>query len=94
MKFTAVGPEKDDFDGGNLDTITQAVLGLGGQLGTGREVNFATPPAAGACTDAFLIDVPLKVKRNKLKKGVRTIRTAITAGGKVDKDKLKLICTP
>jgi hypothetical protein len=90
--FAITSPAKDATDTANFAAINAALTAIGAS--SGSPATFATPPVAGACTAPINLTVPLKTaKSGKTKKGVRTITAAITAG-KIDKDKLKLICTP
>jgi hypothetical protein len=73
--------------------IATALQALPGAQPAGGGVSFAPPLAAFACTPPLDLDVPLKVKGSKIKKGSRTLKSVTTAD-KRDKDKLKILCIP
>jgi hypothetical protein len=54
----------------------------------------ALPVSGESCTAPGLAVVPVTQTPAKLKPGVATLKTVAVAGGKKDKDKLKLSCAP
>ena len=56
-------------------------------------VSFAPPLATLTCSGPIDLEVPLRAKGTKVKKGVRALRSLTTAD-KRDKDKLKILCIP
>jgi len=56
-------------------------------------VSFSPPLLVPTCTGPIDLEVPLKVKGLKTKKGARSLRSVTTAD-KRDKDKLKILCIP
>ncbi|HXJ36740.1 MAG TPA: hypothetical protein VMS22_22115 [Candidatus Eisenbacteria bacterium] len=51
-------------------------------------------PSAQTCTAPGLVRLSIAPSQAKLKPAVVTVRTTAVAGGKKDKDKLKLVCNP
>jgi len=90
--FALNGKQKNATDQQNAQNILNAVGGLAGTI-AGNKVTFASPITTKQCSGPFDLVVPLVKKGAKTKPGSRTFKTAITAG-KVDKDTLKIICTP
>ena len=92
-EFALRGKTNDDVARGNAKQVTDALVALGGQV-SGANVTFAPPLAAGECTAAFHLSVPLGARGGKPRKGVRTLRSITRAGRKVGHDRLKLVCVP
>jgi hypothetical protein len=89
-KFRLVGAERDDTDRNNDAVIAGATTVIGGRS-TSRDVAFTTPLATMTCTPPFTLSVPL---RHGARRGGRTFRSVTRAGVRVDRDTLRLVCTP
>jgi hypothetical protein len=77
-------------DAQNATAVTTALLALpGAQPGP----TFVPPLTALTCSEPIDLEVPLKLKGTKTKKGSRTLKSVTTAD-KRDKDKLKVLCIP
>ncbi len=86
---TAVGScPATPLDGAPTATATgtgaEAFVSAVGQLST------STP----SCTAPGLVKLPITLSQTKLKPAKVTLRLSATAGGKKDKDTLKLVCSP
>lgn len=90
--FALTGKQKDATDQANGRAIIQAVKILGGTA-SANEVTFAAAITTRRCTQPIRLTVPLVSKGGKTKRGTRTFKTVITAA-KVDRDTLKITCTP
>jgi hypothetical protein len=73
--------------------VTAAVQALPGAQAADGGTSFTPPIGALTCTSPIELEVPLRVKGTKTKKGVRALKT-VTAADKRDKDKLKILCVP
>jgi hypothetical protein len=80
-------------DAQNAAAVGAALQDLPGVQSALVGVSFAPPLAALTCSDPIDLEVPLRVKGTKTKKGVRTLKSVATAD-KRDKDKLKILCIP
>jgi hypothetical protein len=80
-------------DAQNAGAVVAALLQLPGAQPSLTGVSFAPPLSALTCTGPIDLEVPLKVKGSKPKKGARALRSVTTAD-KRDKDKLKILCIP
>jgi hypothetical protein len=89
-KFTLTGRERDDTDRSNDAVIAGATAAIGGHS-TARDVAFTTPLAAMTCTPPFTLSVPL---RHGARRGQRTFRSVTRAGVRVDRDRVRIVCTP
>ncbi len=77
----------------NAAAVAAALQALpGAQPGVGG-VSFTAPITALTCTSPIDLEVPLRVKGTKTKKGVRALKSVTTAD-KRDKDRLKILCIP
>ena len=77
----------------NAAAVAAAVQALpGAQPGSGG-VSFTPPITVLTCTSPIDLEVPLRVKGAKTKKGVRALKSLTTAD-KRDRDKLKILCIP
>lgn len=77
----------------NASAVGAALQQLPGAQSAGAGVTFDPPLLALTCSDSIDLEVPLKVKGTKTKKGSRSLRSVATAD-KRDKDKLKVLCIP
>jgi hypothetical protein len=77
----------------NAAAVTAAVQALPGAQAADGGTSFTPPIGALTCTSPIELEVPLRVKGTKTKKGVRALKSLTTAD-KRDKDKLKILCIP
>jgi hypothetical protein len=73
--------------------VVVAVEALPGAQAGAAGVSFTPPITVLTCTAPIDLEVPLRVKRTKTKKGVLALKSVTTAD-KRDKDKLKILCVP
>jgi len=80
-------------DAQNVAAVAAALQELPGVQPALVGVAFEPPLAALTCSGPIDLEVPLRVKGTRIKKGVRALKSVTTAG-KRDKDKLKILCIP
>ena len=80
-------------DAQNGAAVAAALLQLPGAQSILGGVSFTPALITPACTGSLDLEVPLKVKGTKIKKGARALKSVATAD-KRDKDKLKILCIP
>jgi hypothetical protein len=89
-EFKLTGRVRDDTDRSNGASIAGATAAIGG-LTTERDVTFTAPLATMTCTPPFSLSVPL---RHGARRGGRTFRSVTRAGGRVDRDRVRIVCVP
>jgi hypothetical protein len=77
----------------NAAAVAAALQALPGAQAAAAGVSFTPPISALTCTAPIELEVPLRVKGTKTKKGVRALKSVTTAD-KRDRDKLRILCIP
>lgn len=72
--------------------VTAVAKGSGGSEFVSALGQLST--TATGCTSSGLVKLPIELSATKLKPAKLTLRVTAVAGGKKDKDKLKLVCNP